>query len=432
MNTRSTQRPSVKVVTAEAVRKVRRTFRRPPHRFNLKAKPYEICPFMIAPVLPGETLVNALFQVRAVSDPIQNALIGWHKEYYWFYVPLPALSDWDTGGLLKNMMIDTTTDVSTLKAAANSVPYYTFKTGMDYVLKCTEAVVKQFFRDEDEAVNVASIENYFAAQIDQETWAHSLKKESAGTDDKELPGVDEQEELDILTGMSTIYDQWELMRDVFTEDVTFEDFCRSYGVNIPKSEDQGESPDAMYQPELIRFIRDWTYPSNTVNATDGTVASAVSWSLKEKITKKRFFKYPGFIFGVTVTRPKLYLGSQKGAAVGMFNGNLPWLPAVYQTLPYTSVIEQLDSATDGILQNQTEDYWLDARDVFRYGDQFVNHAMSAAANHGIALPTAALDKKYPTDAMIESLFKTANVDYVREDGVCNLNILGRLGPDTTG
>ena len=95
-------------------------------------------------------------------------------------------------------------------------------------------------------------------------------------------------------------------------------------------------------------------------------------------------------------------------------------------------MEQLDSATDGILQNQTEDYWLDARDVFRYGDQFVNHAMSAAANHGIALPTAALDKKYPTDAMIESLFKTANVDYVREDGVCNLNILGRLGPDTTG
>lgn len=429
MGSRSTQTPAVKVVSVDAVAKVRRAFRRPQHTFNLKAKPYEIVPFMIAPVLPGETLVNALFQSRVVSDPIQNSLIGWHKEYYWFYIPHQALDDWDTTGLLKSMMLGTT-DVSTLKAAANDVPYYTFKAGMDFVKKCTEAVVAEYFRDEDEAVNVASIENYYAAQIDQEGWHHSLKKESGGTDDAELPGIDEQEELDILPGFSTIYAQWELMRDAGMEDVTYEDVLRSYGVSIPKAEDTSAEGEA-FKPELIRYVRDWTYPSNTVNPADGTVASAVSWAFKERITKKRFFKRPGFVLGVTITRPKLYLGSQKGAAVGLLKDHLGWLPAVYQGLPYTSVQEELDSATDGILQNQTEDYWLDIRDLFRFGDQFVNHAMSAAANHGLALPTAALDKKYPTDAMVESLFKTAGSEYVREDGVCALNILGRLGPDTT-
>lgn len=426
---RTTQAPAVKVVDVNAIKTLRRAFRKPAHKFNLKSKPFEIVPFMCAPVLPGETLVNALFQARVVTDPIQNSLIGWHKEYYWFYVAHQGLEDWDSTGLLKSMMLGTT-DVSTLRAAANDVPYYTFKTGMDYVKKCTEAVIKWYFRDEDEAVNVASIENYYAAMIDQDGWWQSLKKESAGADDSELPGIDEQEELDVLPGFSTIYAQWELMRDAGMEDVTYEDFLRSYGVSIPQVEEQADEAET-FKPELIRFVRDWTYPSNTVNAADGTVASAVSWSFKEKITKKRFFKRPGFILGVTVTRPKLYLGSQKGAAVGLMDDHLYWLPAVYQGLPYTSVTEELDSATDGILQNQTEDYWLDARDIFRFGDQFVNHAMSAAANHGIALPTATLDKKYPTDAMVESLFKTAGSEYVREDGVCNLNVLGRLGPDTT-
>lgn len=426
------QQPQVRLVSTGNMRSQRRLQRRPQHKFNLKSKPFEICPFMIAPVLPGETMTNLLTQVRVVSDPIQNSLIGWHKEYYYFYIKHRGLAAWDTTGKLQSMMLDTTTDVSSLKAGANSIPNYTFKSGMDYVGACTRAVVEEFFRDEGEAYNVASIENYYAAQIDQEQWYQSLKLESALADDTELPGVDEIEDWNYpLPGFTTQYAQWELMRDQGMTDLTYEDYLRSYGVDVPKTEDEGGTPDIRHRPELIRFHRKWTYPSNVINPTDGAAKSAVFWDIAENANKKRFFKEPGFIFGVTVTRPKLYLGNQKGAAVGFLNDAYAWLPATLRGHEYTGIKETLDSVTEGILQNQTEDYWLDVSDLFRYGDQFVNHAMSAAANHGIGMPTSTLGYKYPTDAMVESLFVTAGSEYIREDGVVHLNILSAIGSDTT-
>lgn len=427
----SRQASAVRMVSVANTKSQRRATRRPQHKFNLKSKPFEICPFMIAPVLPGETMTSAMTQVRAVSDPIQNSLIGWHKEYYYFYLKHRGLAATDTTGKLQAMMLDPTTSMATLMAGANSIPNYTFNGGIDYVAMCTRAVIEEFFRDEGEAYNVATVENYYAAQIDQEQWYQSLKLESAMADDTELPGIDELEELDILPGFTTQYAQWELMRDQGMTDLTYEDYLRSYGVDIPKSEDEGGTPDIRYRPELIRFHRKWTYPSNVINPADGAAKSAVFWDIAEKADKKRFFKEPGFIFGVTVTRPKLYLGNQKGAAVGFLNDAYSWLPATLRDHQYASIKETLDTVTTGILQNQTEDYWLDVKDLFQYGDQFVNHAMTAAANHGIGLPTSTLGYKYPTDAMVESLFVTAGSEYIREDGVVHLNILSAIGSDTT-
>ena len=422
----ASQSSQVRVVGVTDAKKQPRRARRPQHKWNLKYKPYEIVPTFIAPVLPGETLDSALMQCRAVTDPIQNSLIGWHHEKYVFYVKHRAMSAWDSTGILQSMMLDAAQSTAALQAAANSTPYYTFKGGMDYVLGCLRAVVTEYFRDEGETWNADLGEFYPMAQIDQEQWYNSLKKESALADDSELPGVDELEELDILPGFTTQYAQWELMRDQGMTDLTYEDYLRSYGVTVPKSEDEGGTPDERYRPELLRFFRKFVYPSNVINPADGAAKSAAFWEVAEKLDKKRFFKEPGFIFAVSVVRPKLYLGNQKGAAVGNLNSYLGWLPAVFSGVPYTSVTETLDSVTDGIFQNQNEDYWYDLKDLFLYGDQFVNHAMSAAANHGIGLPvTNTLAIKYPTDAMVESLFVTAGSEYVREDGVIHLNILGR-------
>lgn len=411
----------VRVVQVTDAQKQRRVMRRPQHFFNVIAKPYEICPVMIAPVLPGESLDSAVFQSRAVSDPVLNRLIGWHKEYYFFYVPHLALENADT---YKAMMLDATTDITGINAAANSVPLYTFKEGMNWVDECLDAVVAQYFRDEGEALT-PNIENYPAAQISQESWHNSIKLESATGENVDLPGVDEIEDHEVLSDFTAQYAQWEIMKDAGYVDGTYEDYLRSNGIS---SAPEVRSPDdavAQFKPELIRYFRDWKYPVNTIDPTDGSATSALSWSIAEKITKRRFFKYPGFVFGVTISRPKIYLGSQKGAAVGMLDNAYTWLPGVLNGYPYTAIKEILDSATDGILQNQAEDYWLDIKDLFLYGDQFVNHAMSAAANHGVAMPTAALDHKYLTEAMVDSLFVTAGSEYVREDGVMHMNILGR-------
>ena len=64
----------------------RRVTRRPQHTFQLRHRPWEIQPFMLAPVLPGETMQNLLLQARVVTDPIKNPLIGWWCEHYVFYV----------------------------------------------------------------------------------------------------------------------------------------------------------------------------------------------------------------------------------------------------------------------------------------------------------------------------------------------------------
>lgn len=428
--------PQIKLVeTANMARQSRRT-RRPKHTFNLKFKPYEIVPAAIAPVLPGETLDSALSQFRAVTDPMQNSLIGGHMELHLFYVKHRGLAATDTTGLLQSMMLDPTTNVSTLQAGANSVPYYTFKSGMKYVEACHRAVISAFFRDEGEAWDVATVENYPAAQIEQEGWYHSLKEESATGDDSELPGVDELEELDILPGFSTHYAQWEIMRDSGMTDLTYNDYLKSYGVSVPKAdEDKDADGDGVidkHEPELLRSFRHFAYPSNVINPADGSAKSALFWDKSFTTDKKRFFKEPGFIYAVVLMRPKLYLGNQKGAAVGLLNDAYSWLPAVLNGMGYTSVKEVLDSTTDGILQNQDEDYWIDLADLYNYGDQFVNHAMGAAANHGLALPsTNNAGRKYVTDAMMESLFVTAGTDYVKMDGVLHMNILTRIPADTT-
>lgn len=425
---------NLKVVQAENIKSVRRRPRRPQHKFCLESLPFEIVPFMIAPVLPGESLQNALLQSRVVTDPIKNRLIGWHKEYYWFYVPHISLVEWDQDGVLKAMMLDPTTDVSGLRQNVGNTPNdYTFKDGMGFVSACLDKVVAEFFRDEDERNSSWSdpwSTNYPLAQIDQQQWYNSFAVDGVGAADAELPGEAELEAAGIPEEYSPLYDQWLIMRDAGLVDVDYDDFLRSYGVDIPKAEEVDKPAETAFRPELLRFVRKWQYPSNVIDPTDGSATSAVSWSIAERMDKVRFFKYPGFIFGVTVTRPKIYLGNQKGSAVGFLDDALAWLPGVLRDAAYTSVKKLTHSATTGILQNQSADYWIDVKDLFLYGDQFINVTPTVAGHHALAVPGDGGPVKYLTEAMIKSLFVTAGSEYVREDGICHLNVLGRLTETT--
>ena len=422
----------LRVVEAANIKQVRRRPRRPQHKFNLKSKPYEIVPFMMAPVLPGETMQNLLLQARVVTDPIKNRLVGWHKEYYFFYVSHLAMSDYDTTGKFRAMMLDPTTDLTSLDYDANTETMYGFKEGIAWQSYAANAVIKEFFRDEGEALTPV-LDQFYAAQIDQDQWYKSLKPEAETGDDSELPGVDEIEELDILPGFTTAYAQWEIMRDSGLVDVDYDDFIRSYGVDVPKAEEVENIDQTAHRPELIRFSRNWQYPTNHIDPTDGSATSAVSWSIAERADKRRFFKYPGFIIGLTITRPKIYLGNQKGAAVGFLNNAYAWLPSVLHGHVYTAVKELLDSTEDpgaGILQNQTDDYWFDVKDLYLYGDQWVNYTMDQVNTNKVALPTADGGHKYVTEADVDALFVTAGSEYVREDGVTHLNILGKLSEST--
>ena len=186
-------------------------------------------------------------------------------------------------------------------------------------------------------------------------------------------------------------------------------------------------------PELIRYIREWQYPNNAVDPVTGTPVPGLSWGINLRVDKDRYFKEPGFIFGVTVARPKLYLGNQRGPAVHLMQDGVSWLPIMLRDNDFAS-LKQVTKA-GSILPTATADlFWVDIADVFVHGDQFFHNVVAATQmpleGPIVALPEANLNVRYPTEAMIDGLFKVAANNVIYQDGVMRLHILGNV-TDTT-
>lgn len=442
----------IQIVQSNAAKRQMRRHRRPQEPFNVRSRPFEITPFMIHPVLPNESLDNLLFQADAYSDPIVNRNLGWHANYQFYYIPLMALTnvDYSSGNILDNyiatMMLTagaagSILTSSGLTTAAASVPLYQFKGAMPWLEEAMLLIVNRFYRDEGDRHStytnaIGSGMEYPLAYVNQRSWLHSLKEESAGTDDAELPGVDEIEELDILSGYSTHQTQWEIMRDSGQEDLSYDDYLKAQGVRLGRADRTSNdlSPvEKVVEPELIRFIRKWVKPISTFDPADGSAATGLRWNCVERADKTRYFKEPGFIVGVACSTPKIYLGNQKGSIVGLLTQAEHWLPKVLQGFGYTSVTEVLDSVTDGPLINQDEDYWFDIGDLFNYGGAgFYNHALGLA-QHIVSLPTGnPLGKRFLTEADIKGLFvDSTNDQHIYQDGTVHLDILTTVPADMT-
>lgn len=390
--------------------KVSRVMRAPVHNWNVRAKPFVLQPFMIAPVLPGETLKNAMMQSRVVTDPIRNPLIGWWKEYYFFYVKIRDLPATERATLI-DMFINPTTSTAGLHTAAKTDTYHGDATSIDFVNLCLTAVTESYFRDEGENRATAELNSMPLVHAGGPGWMDSLQDTTTVPDGGAIAGGTTAEETNRLL------DAYQYLRSMNFIDMTFEDYCRSYGVSIPREEEE-------HVPELIRHIKEWSYPVNHVEPTTGLPSSAVSWAFREKIDKDRFFKEPGFIFGVTVTRPKVYFNRQLGNMADQMGEAFNWLPALMRDNPETSLKEFANNA--GHLTATTNGYWIDLRDYFLYGDQFINFSLAATDAGMVALPTAGLNKRYVSSTDIDGLFAdTSTPDaLVREDGTCRLAILG--------
>lgn len=400
--------------------KMGRRMRRPVHTFNLRHRPFQIQPFLLAPVLPGETLKNLLLQARVVTDPIQNALIGWWHEYYIFYCKLRDLHDRDD---FVEMLLDTSKDMSTWQTAASFPTYHSGTAAVQWSKECLDRVVECYFRDEGESFTAPTIDSVVAARINNDSWIDSVVNgatmEPTGIDVTIQPaGTDA--ELITASEVDAALRTWQWARQTGLTDQTYEDFLATYGVRMKKEE--------LHEPELIRYIREWQYPSNTVDPSDGTVASAVSWSIAERADKDRFFKEPGFIFGVTVTRPKVYLRNQVGSAAGLMQSAQTWLPAILRDDSQASWVEV--GATAGPLDSNTDSYWVDIKDILLHGDQFLNYDPASVTDRNfVDLPAADLDPKwYPDIDDVNALFidtdDNPGLTRVRQDGVCNLTIAG--------
>ena len=310
----------VQVITGQP--KVGRKLRRPIHNFQLRTRPFQIQPFLIAPVLPGDTLKNFSLQARAVSSPIKQHLVGWWNEYFVFYV---KHRDLDIRDNMINLMLEPDYDLVTAVGSAAVTEHYHYAASVDYVKHCLEKVVQWYFRDEGEVASDHLIGNLPAAKLNMQHWMDSVR------DEDDMPGgpVDNAAQTPTPGTIDDFLIQWEHMRALQMTQMSYEEWLETFGVKAVAQEE-------IYKPELLRYVRDWQYPSNTVDPVTGAPTGALSWAMSERGDKDRFFKEPGFIFGVTVCRPKVYLKNQRGVGVHMLDTALSWLPALLRDEPFTS------------------------------------------------------------------------------------------------
>lgn len=397
-----------------AVQNVPRMKRRPQHPFKLETRPFQLQPFLIAPVMPGETLNKISLKSRVVTKPIVEPLLGWWKEYFFFYIKLTDL-DADLGQLF----VDPDYDSTAFDDASPNVNHFQ-RPGKKWVELCNNLIGATFFQDEGDTL--ITRDGLPLTSVKTTNWTDSIILESDVTPD----AVPDTTAISDLNEQASAFEQMRMLR---MSEMGYADYIKAYGVRTTNIE-RGE-------PELLRWISDFTYPSNTIDPTDGTPSSACSWSFSESMDKKRFIKEPGFIFGCTVTRPKMYMRNLLGTLTSRMQTAEHWFPP-YLMDDATSSIFKHDNA-DGVVSSSgmptdpADIHYYDLRDLLMYGEHFVNYAMGATDAEAAALPdlvTGDADiNKYPTSNNQNEVFTdngtTAALNRINEDGLVSLDISGR-------
>ena len=238
-----------------------RVGRYPKHKFIFNAYPYTAQPFMLARVLPGETLTNLFFEARGVTKPVVSSIIGWKQEFYYYYVRISDL----LLDAARDMFIDpTNTDATTAIGAAGANVRWTYTPagGIDWMNKCLTKVVEADFRDEGETAAAYTASNgSFIVQIKDDGALQSL------TDKDDVPEGGTIASATDMGDLDRLLDAFEQLRALGLQNMSYEDWLRSNGIAIPNKDEN--------KPELIARWSEFQYPSNTINPTDGSAASAV-------------------------------------------------------------------------------------------------------------------------------------------------------------
>lgn len=372
---------------------VERHTRAPSHNFYVEADFWEIQPCAIAPVLPGETLSHMALQTRCVTPTIKSRTVGWWLEYYTFYVRFRQLP---SAANLVAMQVDPTVILS--PSAASPSTYYT-GLGFNFMLECLQVITQEWFRREGELWSSATIRaNRPAASINIDSLIDSLVDNTVLPDGGAAAG-----NLDDITRAQMVTAYRRQLREMGSDGgaVDYEEVLASYGVSIARAAQRD-------RPELVRYVRDWTYPTNTVEPTTGVPTTAASWAIADRADKPRRFDDFGFLVTVQCVRPKVYFSNQTSYGSTMLDRAQRWLPPNMDELgmerslaEFTTLQGPYGKAAGGF----TNGYWLDVRDLFNYGDQYLD-GVAANAN-AIALPTVGEVYRYATQAMADALKGTA-------------------------
>lgn len=423
--------PGIAASTLIETGATRRKPRVPVHDFNLRFRPFVLQPFMAAPVLPGDTLKNTLISYSAMTDPIKHPLIGWWFDMHVFYVPFRAMGD---SQILQDMVLDPA--FGDLGAGADEAAdpdfYHAQATKPSFAMMATQAVVEEYFRHEGEDwLTNAHLDNVPQIGLTKKSAISSFILDSATAEPDTLPGTSDQDDnLDEILGsglsatFAGAYDAYQALVAAQVVDITFEDWLTQYGVRLPTAHNDP-------RPERIGSYSDWKFPTKAVDQTDGSIAAAVHWRDRVKFDKDRRFKEPGVVLGLCSATPKIYLRNQTEAVIDSLTRSLDWLPAVLGEHAFTSLkLFTSNGAGTGVgplAGTPSSDYWLDIRDLFVHGDQFVNFALSATDANIVALPNSSGKTRFVSSTDADDLFSAASpVNKIHCEGRARLNFLSQV------
>lgn len=422
-----------KVSVAPAYKRDRRQLRNPQHPYTLRIRPYQIQPFAIAAVLPGETMESALIQDRALTDPlvVSTKLQGWWFEHWLFYVKHRDLGDPATyltpdtiSHVMTNFVLDPdNVDLDIIRDADGNAWTYCFPNGVDWLLQCTQRIVEEYFRDPGENWNSFTLDGVPMSRIRgyrQSDWAERLTLASQKRTDESgfvlNPTGDDLHPREMMDRWA----HWQTLRENGLMDMDYNDYIKTYG----SATREDETSVNLHRPELIKHCRTWQFPTNVVGSA-GVASTQVSWETRERCDKAFRFNEPGFIVGLCCARPKVYFGNQQGSISGLLDHYLQWLPAVLQD-NYEASYKLVDDLAGPLAAIMTEDYWLDIRDLYLHGEQFTNFNTTFADSVGVVdLPAVDANRRYASSTDIERFFVTpATVNKITVDGVLDLSIKG--------
>lgn len=394
-----------------------RRIRRPNHNAYVHFTPWTIQPFFCAPVLPGETLKNLLMQARVLTTPLaNNQVAGWWIETYFFYVKHRHTLISST---LQSMMLDLNASVAAAQTGSANTAHHMLIGDFTLMRDSYRAVVDEFFRGDGEtyATGGALTGSLSFARLKLPGWWDSILPDATlttglgGIADDSIAGANTA--LDQLGEVGKALETWQTLRMLGITNMEYDDYLRSFGVSIAAPIDD--------RPELLRYTREWQYPSSSVSvdATQQRVSSVVSWSLTERADKNRFFREPGVILGCVVARPKLYHDRQQ-AGVNMLQNAQAWQTPFSQPYGYERYAS-IPTMTG---------YSFDTGDLFNQGDQY------RFIERGTSIPTLAWpadgELDFPDSTLINALFTDGAAGHIKMDATVSCQIAtGAVAPDMT-
>lgn len=439
-----------KVSLVQPTAAIGRKVRTPRHSFATKQLPYEITPFFFAPVLPGETMKSLQYLNSVRSGFLQATQAGWWHETMFFYVKHRDLQD-----AVANLLIDMHVrgiDLVAEGAASDASLYYSAPSAAGgtypFLKAAMQVVVEHYFRHENEAhdVAVAPSGRYLAAYQRLDLLDSASYDTVGPADDNEmLPDAalldQHNTETNVLPGFETHHAQWQRLRAAGYIEVDFEDYLRAHGISVPQED---ATPN---RPELLRYIKDWQLPTARPHPDTLEETATVKWALSETATKSRFFKEPGFLLGVSVIRPKVFL-NQAFSLIGHLKDSFSWLPQLLHDRPETSLrMLTAEQAAEAFPAYEgTEGIWVDFRDLFLYGEQFVTgltpEQLAKVVNVCSSPSGMDFSQRYPPELEIEAPFFATDGEYPPigrhtdggfvSEGIVQPSILSRIRDLTPG